>query len=162
MKKYKLKNIKHSGFKTPEGYFETFEATILNQDKIKSSENGFKVPQGYFETIEDTVLNKFNQKKNNIIQLFNRKTVIASLSIAASILLLFNLSIFDKQITFDSLDNETLESFVLNQELESSDIANLIPNTEELSNAGIAESVSDALLENYLLNAEDIEDFLSE
>jgi len=162
MKKFNLKNIKRSGFKTPEDYFDKFEASVLNQDKIKNSGNGFKVPEGYFETIEDTILNKVNQKESKVIQLFSRKSIITSLSIAASIFLLFNLSIFEKRITFDSLDNETLENFVLNQELESSDIANLITNPEELPNAGIAESVSDALLENYLLNSEEIEDFLSE
>ncbi|MEJ2112749.1 MAG: hypothetical protein P8X62_03255, partial [Flavobacteriaceae bacterium] len=143
MKKYKFKNIKRSGFTTPEDYFEKFEVSFLSQDKILSPDNGFKVPQGYFESVEDTVLSKVNQKENKVIQLFNRKTVIAGLSIAASILLLFNLSIFEKQITFDSLDYETLEDFVLNQELESSDIANLITNTEQLANTGIAESVSD-------------------
>ncbi|MDU8886460.1 hypothetical protein RXV94_09835 [Yeosuana sp. MJ-SS3] len=162
MKKYNLKNIKYSGFKTPQDYFETFEASVLNQDKIKCSGSGFKVPQGYFETIEDTILNKVHQKDNKVIQLFNKKTIITSLSIAASILLLFNLSIFKKQITFDSLDNETLENFVLNEDLESSDIANLITNTDELSSTAIAESVSDILLEDFLLNTEDVEDFLSE
>lgn len=162
MKKHNLKNIKHSGFKIPEDYFEKFEASVLNQDRIMSTHNGFKVPEGYFETIEDTIINKANQKESKVIQLFSRKAIIASLSIAASILLLFNLSIFEKQITLDSLDYETLENFVLNQELESSDIANLITNTEQLANISIAESVSDTLLENYLLNIEDEEDFLSE
>ena len=162
MKKYSLKNIKRSGFKTPEDYFETFQWSIFNKNKI-DSETGFKVPKGYFETIDEIIFDKvYNQKESKVIQLFNKKAVIVGLSIAASIVLFFNLSIFKDQITFDSLDYETLESFVLDQELESSDLATLITNTEMLSNSGIAESVSDVVLENYLLDIEDVEDFLSE
>lgn len=164
MKRYNLKNIKQSGFKTPKGYFENLEDKLLNLSNtpLEFKDTGFKVPDYYFETVENSILtNVSNQKETKVIQLFNKKTIIAGLSIAASIALLFNLSIFEKQITYDSLDTETLEAFVLNQDLESSDIANLFAN-EDFNKTLITEFVSDNTLENYLLNTENVEDLLSE
>jgi len=165
MKRRNLKNIKHSGFKTPKGYFDDLEDGILSHYKLKQAaeDTGFKVPEGYFETLEDRVFNKIPKKDGSkVIPLFNKKRVIATLSIAASILLLFNLSLFKTHITFDSLDNESLENFILNQEIESSDMGNLISDYDTFSNSILGETVSDNTLENYLYNTDDLEYLLSE
>ena len=53
MKKENLHNIKQSGFKTPNAYFDTIEDQIMSQISLKNSNenSGFKVPDNYFETI---------------------------------------------------------------------------------------------------------------
>jgi len=165
MENQNLKNIKQSGFKAPKGYFENLEESLLNASElnIDIKDSGFKVPENYFETLDDIILSKIsNNTETKVISLFSKKIVIASLSIAASILLLFNLSIFKPQTTIDSIDIETLESFVFNEELESSDIASLISNDSDYSNILIEGSITDSSLENYLLDSEDIEDIISE
>ncbi len=165
MKNQNLKNIKQTGFKTPKGYFENLEESLLNASELNIGieENGFKVPENYFEGLEDIILKTVTNKNDTkVISLFTKKTVITSLSIAASILLLFNLSIFNKEVTLDSIDNDALESFVINEEYESSVIAGLITNDSDLLNSFFEESLSDTYLENYLLNSEDFEDLLSE
>jgi len=165
MKNENLKNIKQSGFKVPKGYFENLEDSILNPSELNISikDSGFKVPDNYFEGLEFKILNTVtNESETKVISLFNKKIVIASLSIAATILLLFNLSIYNSQVTFDSIDNEVLENFVLNEAFESSDIASLITNDSEFSNAFIEESLSDEILETYLLDLEDYESLLSD
>ena len=166
MENKNLKNIKQSGFKVPKDYFENLEESLLNSSEINIDikESGFKVPDNYFDKVETSILNKTSNKtkETRVISLYNKKTLITSLSIAATILLLLNLSIFDKQITFDSIDNAALETFVLNEELESLDIARLISNDNELSNSLLPDSVSDTYLESYLLDSEDIEDIISD
>lgn len=158
MRKENLHNIKPSGFKTPNAYFDTIEDQIMSQISLKnSSENsGFKVPDNYFETIEDNIISKTQEPK--VIKLFNKKTLITVASIAAMVVLFFNLNPFKTQITFDSLDTEIVEAYILN-EVELNDISNLI-NTDQLSQTDFID-YNDISIDNYLDDI-DLEEFLDE
>lgn len=64
------------GFKTPEGYFEKVEITILQKIKLNESLNsgnvngGFQVPTDYFENNKKLILTQTkNHKKASIINL---------------------------------------------------------------------------------------------
>tara|TARA_R110002073_G_scaffold4213_1_gene27897 strand:- start:36324 stop:36926 length:603 start_codon:yes stop_codon:yes gene_type:complete len=54
-----------SGFKTPEGYFETVETAVLSELKLEKlpSKEGFKTPKNYFDTLEAAVLQELKTTK---------------------------------------------------------------------------------------------------
>ncbi|WP_370228178.1 hypothetical protein [Mesoflavibacter sp.] len=158
MKKENLNNIKQSGFKTPNNYFNTIEDQIMSQISLEEigKDSGFKTPDNYFDTIEDNILSK--TKETKIIKLFNKKTIITVASIAAMFVLFFNLNPFKTQVTFDNLDTNTVETYILN-EVELNDISNLI-ETDQLSQTDFID-YNGISIDNYLDDI-DLEDFLDE
>ncbi|MBB3122574.1 hypothetical protein FHS04_000062 [Mesoflavibacter sabulilitoris] len=158
MKKENLHNIKQSGFKTPDNYFNTIEDQIMSQISLEKIDknSGFKVPDNYFDTIEDNILSKTKEIK--IFKLFNKKTIVTVASIAAMFVLFFNLNPFKTQVTFDNLDTDTVEAYILN-EVELNDISNLI-ETDQLSQTDFID-YNGISIDNYLDDI-DLEDFLDE
>tara|TARA_Y100001963_G_C6657892_1_gene389001 strand:+ start:184 stop:660 length:477 start_codon:yes stop_codon:yes gene_type:complete len=158
MKKENLHNIKQSGFKTPDNYFNTIEDQIISQISLEKIDknSGFKVPDNYFDTIEDNILSK--TKETKIFKLFNKKTIVTVASIAAMFVLFFNLNPFKTQVTFDNLDTDTVEAYILN-EVELNDISNLI-ETDQLSQTDFID-YNGISIDNYLDDI-DLEDFLDE
>lgn len=158
MKKENLNNIKQTGFKTPDNYFNTIEDQIMSQISLEEigKDSGFKTPDNYFDTIEDNILSK--TKETKIIKLFNKKTIITVASIAAMFVLFFNLNPFKTQVTFDNLDTNTVETYILN-EVELNDISNLI-ETDQLSQTDFID-YNGISIDNYLDDI-DLEDFLDE
>ncbi|WP_417557877.1 hypothetical protein [Mesoflavibacter zeaxanthinifaciens] len=158
MKKENLHNIKQSGFKTPDNYFNTIEDQIMSQISLEKIDknSGFKVPDNYFDTIEDNILSK--TKETKIFKLFNKKTIVTVASIAAMFVLFFNLNPFKTQVTFDNLDTDTVEAYILN-EVELNDISNLI-ETDQLSQTDFID-YNGISIDNYLDDI-DLEDFLDE
>jgi hypothetical protein len=142
MKNNNLHNIKDSGFKTPDHYFECLEDSILNEvqlsenievpdhyfdglediilSKAKLSEKvnttGFKTPEDYFNTIEDAIINKVEIKQNQkIIPLFNKKTFLYISSIAAVILLFFSLPIFSNEKNTEALSISDIDTELIDK-----------------------------------------------
>lgn len=156
-----LKNIKASGFKTPENYFEGVEDSVLNQIHLKSIEgSGFKMPEGYLDTLDDTIIAKVSKNNDTkVINLFSRKNLLYMSSVAAAILLLFNLSIFESKrvASFDTLDTATLENYILSEYIDSYEISSLMNNEEINEEAFIDYNFSDEHMEDYILNNIDIE-----
>ena len=165
MKKNKLHHINNSGFKTPEGYFSKLEETIqtqINLDK-KITKSVFKTPENYFESLEDKIIPQISKnEESKVISLSSKRTIIAITSIAAAITLLFNLVIFDKDISFDGIETESLENYVSTQDFETLDLEAEIIEDIDISSFILDEAISDASLENYLYNTSDLEDFISE
>ena len=163
-----LNNIKKTGFKTPNNYFDGVEDNIMNAIQQESSfnlskETGFTTPNNYFETIEDAVINKLNKKDNSkVIKLFNRRNLIYVSSIAAAILLLFNLSIFDKEVTFDSLDTQTVENYIISEGIDSYELAALLTEDEFSEVDFLEETIAAETLENYLLDNLELEELIIE
>lgn len=161
-----LNNIKGSGFKVPENYFQGLEDSVLNQIKLKSTETpGFTMPKGYLDTIEDNVLAKVSENKDTkVINLFSRRNLLYVSSIAASILLLFNLSIFEsnRATSFDALDTATVENYIMNEYINSYDMASLLTDEDIVEENFIEHSFSEENIENYILNNIDIEYYFSE
>ncbi|TBN04784.1 hypothetical protein EYD45_05860 [Hyunsoonleella flava] len=167
MKRNKLDNINASGFKVPKDYFENFEYTLMDNIKVEevigTPETGFDVPKHYFETLEDRIVANVAEKKDTkVISLLNRKTIVYISGIAAAILLLFNLSIFNDRVSIEDLEAATVENYILDEDISSYEIASLF--TEELpSEDGLVEYNLDAEnLEEYLLNNADIESYMVE
>lgn len=162
----KLKNIKEAGFKVPDNYFDGIEDSVLSQIKLKSIGGpGFKVPDGYFDTLEDTVLNKVSKdEKTKVINLFTRRNLLYVSSIAATILLLFNLNLFNKKsISFDTLETATVESYIMNEYINSFDMASLFTEDDDIVVDNFIElNFSEENMEDYILNHVDMEYFFLE
>ena len=159
MKHNNLHNNKKSGFKVPKDYFENFEASLISHVNLKEkvSESGFTVPKDYFENIENDILVKVNQKETvKVIPLFNKRNIIYVSSIAAAILLLFNLSTLNESFNIDSLETETVDNYILNN-FEVDEIASLFSSTELSETNFIDYNLSDDTLNYYLESLDETE-----
>lgn len=158
----KLHNIKESGFKTPNNYFDGLEDSIMNQIKLKEKieDTGFKVPDNYFDSL-DNVLVQQTKKETKVISLFNKRNLWYAASIAAILVLM--ISIFTPTIHSTSdLEVAEIEQYLLNQDISEYELAGLL-NEEELNTTYFVESeLSEELLEDYLLQNTTLEDLLIE
>ena len=164
MKNKKIHNIDSSGYKTPDDYFASLDEKIFNKlnnvnhlNSIKDS--GFKVPDNYFESFNEKLINT-NEPK--VIALFNKRNLVYISSIAAAILLLFNLSLFENKPTFNNLDIETVENYIEDENISSLEIASLLTDEHIEEHIVVDYSVNDVNIEEYLLNNADLEDLMLE
>ncbi|MET7027816.1 hypothetical protein [Sediminicola luteus] len=108
---------KHSGFKTPEGYFEGLNDSLL--DKIKGDSTvipkneGFEVPEGYFEGLNQNILSKLKEEESKVIALNPyRKYYFTAIAVAASLLLVIGLQWKKEEAySFDDLASSDIESY---------------------------------------------------
>ncbi|MFH4967350.1 hypothetical protein V8G61_04010 [Gaetbulibacter sp. M240] len=165
MKKNKLNTIKKTGFKVPEDYFNNLEEQLLSAAKLrdKNPSSGFGVPDGYFETLEERIMQQVPEAQDSkVISLFRNKYVLYTAGIAASILLLFNLSIFDHQTSWEDIDTETAENYVINENIGTYEIASLL-ELENIDETNFLElDIKEEQLETYLENNAEIETLLIE
>lgn len=168
MQNKKLHNIKSSGFKTPNAYFESFDDMFFDKlsyknqlDSIKGT--GFKVPKDYFESLNDSILDKhLKSKETKVIPLFNRKNLIYISSTSAAILLLFYLSVFENKPTFENLKTETVNNYIINENISPYEMAALLGDEQIQESIAIEHNFSEDNLEYYLLNNADIESLMIE
>ncbi|TYB77172.1 hypothetical protein [Bizionia myxarmorum] len=163
MKNSKLHTIKKSGFKTPDTYFQDFESTLLIEIAIleKSKTAGFSVPENYFETFKISKGDIFSEAKPEpkVIPLFSKKTWLYAASVAAIAIIVISLPDFNKTVSFSSLDNDSIENYIISNDYEPSEFNNLITDPAAFENAIYNEALSDVSLESYLYNNSDLEDF---
>ncbi|APX99816.1 hypothetical protein [Lacinutrix venerupis] len=158
MKNENLNNVKKTGFKVPQNYFEEFENSILTEAKLKNlvSDSGFKVPEGYLDNFSVPI-----EKETKVISIFSKKNMLLVSSIAAAIVLFFSLNVFDNSpLSFDDLDTTTVDNYILN-ETEIGDLTSLFQDNELSENQFIDYSLSDEALDNYIENI-DFNDLYSE
>lgn len=162
MKENKLHNIDTTGFKTPKNYFESLEDQILSQAKLnKVGGSGFKIPNNYLDTVEANVLNKVKDNETpKVISLFTKRNIIYVSSIAAAVLLLLNLSIFENN-TWD-LEAETVENYMIEEAISSYEIASLLEDEDLIEENFVNHNFSDENIEDYVLDNVDIEELILE
>ncbi|EPR72178.1 hypothetical protein ADIWIN_3017 [Winogradskyella psychrotolerans RS-3] len=160
MKNNNLHNVKSSGFKTPNNYFESFETDLferLNEKEyLKSSEtSGFTVPKDYFESVENTILEKLNDSsKKPVIVLKPRSTFYYVAGIAASFAILFGLVFNNDSISFENIDTALIENYLYQEEYSNDDFASLF-KTSDISEIDFIDiNVSDETLNQYFENIE--------
>ncbi|MCL5129512.1 hypothetical protein [Algibacter sp. L4_22] len=163
MKTNKIHNITNSGLKAPKDYFDNLEDRFMAKIKLNevARDSGFKAPEGYFDSLENSILNKVSeQKTTKVIPLFNRKNLLYISSIAAAVLLLFNLSIFEKQTNWDSLDIDTVENYILDENVGSYEIATLLL-VDDISEEDFEYlEFTDEAMEGYFLENASMEDLI--
>ena len=165
MKKNKLNTIKKTGFKVPEDYFDNLEEQLLSTVKLKNKNpsSGFGVPDGYFETLEERIFQQVPEaQESKVISLFRNKYILYTAGIAASILILFNLSIFNHQTTWADIDTETAENYVINENIGTYEIASLLEIEEIDETIFFDLDIKEEQLETYLENNAEIETLLIE
>ncbi|MFD2727287.1 hypothetical protein [Hyunsoonleella rubra] len=168
MKDKKLHNIKSTGFKVPKDYFDSFEASML--DKIQNerhlndiSSAGFKTPQNYFDTLESKVFKKLSEEKDTKVVKFNfRQTMIYISGVAAAVLIILNLPIFESNPSFDNLETETVENYIIDENISSYEIASLMSDEELNENDFVNYNLDKENIEEYLLNNADLESLMIE
>jgi len=166
MKKNKLNTITGSGFKTPKDYFKSLEDNLLQEIKVKEASNKteFKVPKDYFETLDDKILNTINEKRETkVINLFSWKKTAYIATIAASLIILLNITFSNKnKLTIDNIETASIENYLLSEELETIDIASLFTD-EEFSQITFTETIIPSEnLDNYIIENIAIEDLITE
>ncbi len=160
----KLHNIKETGFKVPKDYFESFEDNFLNELKLKeiTTDSGFKVPDNYFDSLEDKITSAVNQEKEiKVVKLVTWRKAAYAAAIAASLVLMFNIYFNQKTpVTIDTIETASIENYILNEELETTEIASLF-NEEDLSDVQlIHDGFSSESIENYIFDNVEIEDII--
>lgn len=163
MNKNKLHNIKDSGFKTPKNYFDGLEDSIMNQIKLqeKVDDTGFKVPDNYFDSLEDKILDKVANKPK-VISLFTKRNLFYASSIAAALVLMFNIIGNNKELTFDNLELTSIEDYLSEENFSSYEFASLLTEEELTTDNFIDSELTDESLEDYLLQNARIEDLIIE
>ena len=159
MKKEHLHNINDSGFRTPSNYFETLDDVILNEAKLKNSINktAFKTPEHYFKNVEEDILNlTVKRKETKVIPLTTKRIMIYASAIAAAVILIFNLNLFNDSITFDNLETETVDNYIID-ETELSELAMLINETELTESSFIDIQINDETFNNYINSLDETE-----
>ena len=165
MKKENIFKIKETGFSVPEDYFKNFEDTILSQAKLNEIvvETGFKIPDSYFVNVEKQILQQVtNKDASKVISLFNTRNILYISGIAAAILLLFNLSVFKSTSNWESLDSETVENYLINENIGAYEIASTLDNIDFSEENFINQQMNENTIETYLLENIKIEDLIIE
>lgn len=166
MKNNKLNSITSTGFKTPDNYFESFDAKLkerLTEKKlIKDIDtSGFKIPENYFKTLDDKILNQLKDDKP-VIALKSRQTFYYIAGIAASLVLLFNVFYTSETITIKDIETASIENYLEEGDFTSYDLAALL-NEDELTKTNFLDNeIPQSTIEDYLLNTIEIEDLITE
>ena len=168
MKNNKLHQIKSSGFKAPDGYFESFDELLF--DKLKSNNtlkeshtSGFKVPDRYFETFDDKLFEVISETKEaKVIPLITWKKVAYISGIAASIILMISLFTNKNSMpTFDNLETALIDEYIVEEDFSNEDIATLLSDDLTLNNFMDSKLIDDNL-EEYILDNSSVEDYLKD
>ena len=143
MKNFDIENKKNSsGFKTPEHYFEQFEAKMMQEISAKNpSKNEVKV-----------------------VSLFYRKQVWIS-SIAALFLLAIAIPVYFNMAKESNLDATTIENYLAEQQsVGTTELTKHLTDEDisELENALTNDNVTDEAIENYLSESANLDYLLNE
>ncbi|WP_040253482.1 hypothetical protein [Psychroserpens mesophilus] len=163
MKKSKLEHIKTSGFTTPKDYFSTVEEQILNETSLKNKVDkaGFVVPDKYFDTVDQDILNRL-ENDTPVINLRSRRTFYYVAGIAASLVLMLNVFYTSETITINDVETASIENYLEDSDYTSYELAALLTEDELNSFNLINTEISEASIEDYLLNHVTIEDLIIE
>ena len=159
-------------FKTPEGYFESFNERLLARMKAEENEpntdflpknDGFTTPEGYFEKVYPAIQSQIKKREGKVINLSQRRLFYYA---AAAIAVLFVLTLGIKwnqspQLSFEDLASADIEAYFENHEvgLSSYEIAEAV-NLENISIIDITEKSlqEESILEYLDENVDDLED----
>jgi cell division protein FtsL len=163
MKKQHLENIKETGFKVPQNYFEEFEDSLISEIKLKETcvDSGFIVPTDYFNTVENDILNKVNEsKKPKVIKLITWQKLSYATAVAASLLIMFSIIFNNSTVDINKIETASIETYILNEEFDTNDMATLFKDVDVSTISLSDNNINSETLENYLLDNLEIEELL--
>ena len=158
-----LHNIKRTGFKTPDAYFDSFDDILLNQLKLDAhlkdkTASGFKAPKGYFESFDATVLKQLPK----VITLPLWKKVASVSGIAASLAILLTVFNTTENVTFESLETASIENYIYEENMNTYDIASFLNEDDLVIENFVTTPITDESIESYLLDNTTIENLMIE
>ena len=160
----KLHNIKDTGFKVPKDYFGSLEDAILTDLKLKEKapESGYKVPDNYFDSLEHKITNALvPEKEVKVIKLFTWRKAAYVSAVAASLILMFNIFFNNtNNVTIDNIETASIENYILNEDLETSEMASFFTDDDLSDVQLINDGYSSETLENYIFDNLEIEDII--
>ena len=169
MKKSHLHNIKDTGFKTPDAYFDTFEERLFKkidvQKKMMSTiDSGYKVPDNYFESFDDKIQRRLkNDATPKVRTLIPWRNVAYVSGIAASLVLMLSLFMkSDDSLSINQIETAAIEDYLNKENLNIYDIASLLNEDDLVLDNFLTNTFTEESLENYLLNNTSIEDLINE
>ena len=169
MKNSQIHNIKQTGFKTPEAYFDTFDERLfkkLNVQKEMASilDAGFKVPDNYFEHFDDKLQARLkSQQSSKVRTLVSWRNAAYISGIAASLLLIFGLFMTSQNnLSINQVETASIEDYLNNENLNIYDISSLLNEDDLVLGDFVSNTFTEESLENYLLNNTSIEDLIFE
>lgn len=133
------------------------EFRLDNEPKIAS---GFKVPNGYFESFSENLSKQLPEKEIEVISLFNRKKI-WYFAAAAIVTVLLSIPVYNyyNQKT-QEIDSATLENYIIYHSTVSEDeIVNLL-DEEDLKEIKIELNIDDATIENVLYTNSNLEQYI--
>jgi hypothetical protein len=153
------KGKKHKkGFKIPEDYFQSFEASLFSKISEEHLPNnpGFKVPESYFSELEDQLVQKIHSAQNTpkVISIFSKRNL-TIVAVAASVVLLITLvnKSSSKLDSFETLDLTSITSYIDegNVEINSYDIGAMLTEEDFVIGTLDLQITLDDSIEEYLL-----------
>ena len=122
------------------------------------------MPEDYFDSLEDRVIDRIEPTQSKVVSLFNRKQLYYVSGIAAAIIIFIAVFVNKGESADGSLDYETVENYIIEQDVSAYEIASLL--TEEEIDAIeleiISEEMTDDSLEDYLLNNIELEEIIEQ
>ena len=161
------KNHKNK-FKTPEGYFDSFNDRLMERIVEETSgipkSDGFAVPEGYFDSVYPKVSQRIAHKPKVVSLSEYKKYLYAAASIAAMVVLFFGLKGTQQpQLQFDDLANSEISSYFEDTDigLSSYEIAQVVDFDAEELDAIENATLEDELILEYIEDTTDSYDELN-
>lgn len=167
MRKSHLHNLKETGFKTPDRYFDAFDDRLLqklNVQKEMPADPGYTVPENYFENFDDTLLMRLkNDDSSKIRTLVSWRNAAYITGVAASLVLMVSVFIKSKDnLSINQVETASIESYLHNENLNIYDIASFLNEEDLVLDDFVSNTFTEESLENFLLNNASIEDLIFE
>jgi hypothetical protein len=154
MKKEQKNN---SGFKVPNGYFETFTDRLLetlgNEVTQLPGDDGFTVPKGYFADFNGRLRPQLETPGGKVRKLYPYRNYFVAASVAAVVLLLLAMPWNSReQISFDDLSGNDIEAYFQGGEIDltNDEIAQLLPVGDLELNDMMESRLNDEHIMEYL------------
>ncbi|WP_291961997.1 hypothetical protein [Maribacter sp.] len=155
---------KNNPFKTPKGYFNSFEDKLMDKlsqpESTFPKENAFQVPDNYFETFNKRLRNKL-ENETKVVPLVSYKNffaVAASIAAIAILALGYNWN-NNQELGFNDLANTDIEAYFENNDFELTpyEIAEVLPVTNTEYSDFLSSPLEGDILLEYL--NENVSDF---
>jgi hypothetical protein len=130
---------------------------LENETKIES---GFKTPDNYFDTFSARVLQQLPKEEPKVISIFQKRK---TWMYAAASVLIIGLSIPTYNIFLKNdteIENATIENYITyHSSVSSSDLVNLL-DEKDIENMNIDLNIEDTAIENELIPNKNLEQYL--
>jgi len=165
----RFKHIKTTGFNVPSNYLSGLENHLSNRVNTRMAikninQTGFKIPNNYFSIVENNILMARDNYPGPIatLSLLTRRNILYLSGIAASLILIFNVFKTKTKVSFDTIDNALVESYLTTLDINNSDLIMLWEDTDLNDINLITYDFLDEAIQDHIFNNLTLEELLIE